>query len=237
MRYNDTQLCFRKQARALLPAVLLALAALGMTSPACAVTVISSDTTITNSVSDDYLVTGTATLNIASCTVNGDVTAADSSTVNLLEGGTVTGKVITDNSSRFILSGSSGRVEGALVANDTSSATVYNGTIPHVSANNNCTVSIYGGIIGGEVGMLILGGTVNIYGGLIEGSSVGIALEAGTLNISGGAVIGGDGVSWSGGTATISGGQVSGNPNSVVLDNIPFPGAGVIIPAAGSAAR
>src|SRR5262245_32356879 len=113
MRNHNTEQRLRRQVPArlllgLLPAGLIVFLALGA-APAWALTTISIDTTITtNHPAGDYLVVGTATLTVSGGTINGSVTTANSSTLNLDYSAVVVGNVVAGDTSTVTVSNTGG---------------------------------------------------------------------------------------------------------------------------------
>jgi hypothetical protein len=194
------------------------LLALGAAAPARATTTISTDTTIsTAQPAGDYLVTGTAVLTIAAGgAITGNVTASDSSTVNLLDGGSISNTalvaLIANNSSTVSISG--GSISGAVCV-DVRGGTVSisGGSISGddgVLVDGGTASSAGGTVAAGFYGVLVDGGTASISGGSISAGIYGVRVEGGTVNVSGGTISGRVGVFVEGGTVSISGGTISG---------------------------
>src|SRR5438046_161875 len=118
----------RCRSRALALGGLLLWLGLGAARPASALTTVSTDTTISATISDDVQVTGSAN-------------------VNIVPGGVITGNLTAYNSSAVTLTG--GTVNGSVTANDSCTLTVMDGsTIGNgLVANESCTVNISGGTI------------------------------------------------------------------------------------------
>jgi uncharacterized repeat protein (TIGR01451 family) len=191
----------RCRSRALALGGLLLILGLGAARPAWALTTISTDTTISTTISDDVQVTGSANVNIVS-------------------GGLITGNLTAYNSSAVTLAG--GQVSGTVTANDSSMLSVLTGSYigNGLVANGSCTVNISGGSIPNPngSGLVVNDGAVNISGGTIAGMIAAVAVSGGTANISGGSLSGSsDGVLVTGGAVSVTGGSIAGGSRDLFV--------------------